>query len=93
MIVLDANILIRAVLGRRVRQLIESYAARGVRFFAPDVAFYDAGKYLIPLLKKRGRPATDVPASLEYLEDLIEPIQSDLYSTFEEEAATPARSR
>ena len=38
MIVLDANILIRAVLGRRVRQLIETYSSRGVRFFAPDVA-------------------------------------------------------
>ncbi len=38
MIVLDANILIRAVLGRRVRQLIETYRGRGTRFFAPDVA-------------------------------------------------------
>lgn len=28
MIVLDANILIRAVLGRRVRQLIETYSSR-----------------------------------------------------------------
>ena len=28
MIVLDANILIRAVLGRRVRQLVETYAVR-----------------------------------------------------------------
>jgi predicted nucleic acid-binding protein len=37
MIVLDANILIRAVLGRRVGQLIEIYAPQGVRFFAPDV--------------------------------------------------------
>jgi len=44
MIVLDANILIRAVLGRRVRQLIDSYAGQGVRFFAPDVAFEDAEK-------------------------------------------------
>jgi hypothetical protein len=46
MIVLDANILIRAVLGRRVRQLIDTYAGQGVRFFAPDVAFDDAEKYL-----------------------------------------------
>ena len=45
MIVLDANILIRAVLGRRVRQLVETYAAQGVRFFAPDIAFDDAHKY------------------------------------------------
>src|SRR6266576_5310296 len=33
MIVLDANILIRAVLGRRVRQLIETYGSRGAHFF------------------------------------------------------------
>ena len=32
MIVIDANILIRAALGRRVRQLLETYAAQGVRF-------------------------------------------------------------
>lgn len=34
-IVLDANILIRAVLGQRVRQLIQAHAA-AVEFFAPD---------------------------------------------------------
>jgi PIN domain len=58
MIVLDANILIRAVLGRRVRQLVEIYSAQGFRFVAPDVAFNDARKYLPPLLKKR--PPTGV---------------------------------
>jgi len=35
-LVLDANILIRAVLGRRVRGIIETYAEQ-VRFFTPDV--------------------------------------------------------
>ena len=71
MIVLDANILIRAVLGRRVRQLVEIYSAQGVRFVAPDVAFNDAQKYLPPLLKNRGKPDVDVLASLEYLGQLI----------------------
>ena len=93
MIVLDANILIRAVLGRRVRQLVETYAAQGVRFFAPDIAFDDAGKYLPPLLKKRGRSDTDVPASLEYLQNLIEPVDADLYATFEKEARQRLRGR
>jgi predicted nucleic acid-binding protein len=41
MIVLDANILIRAILGRRVQQLIDTYTGQ-VRFVAPDVAFDDA---------------------------------------------------
>ncbi len=51
MIVLDANILIRAVLGRRVLHHVETYAKQGVRFFAPDVAFDDTEKYLPQLLK------------------------------------------
>jgi hypothetical protein len=44
-IVLDANILIRAVLGKRVRELIIEHAPT-VKFFAPDVAYADARKYL-----------------------------------------------
>lgn len=93
MIVVDANILIRAVLGRRVRQLVETYVGQGVCFFAPDVAFNDAGKYLPSLLKKRGRPDTDVPGSLEYLRNLVEPVEPDLYSTFENEARQRLRGR
>jgi PIN domain len=52
-IILDANILIRAVLGIRVRELIIKNAAT-VKFFAPDVAYADARKYLPSLLEKRG---------------------------------------
>ena len=44
-IVLDANILIRAVLGQRVRQLLLEHAPN-VKLFAPDVAYADARKYL-----------------------------------------------
>ena len=51
MIVLDANILIRAVLGRRVRNLLDEYSARGVRFLSPEIAFQDAEKYLPSLLE------------------------------------------
>ena len=52
-IVLDANILIRAVLGERVRQLITEHAA-DVRFFAPDTAYAEAREHLPALLEKRG---------------------------------------
>jgi len=81
MIVLDANILIRAVLGRRVRQLIETYASQGVRFFAPDVAFDDAEKYLPPLLKKRGKPH-DLSGSLGYLRNVIEAVPPETLCGF-----------
>jgi hypothetical protein len=86
MIVLDANILIRAVLGRRIRQLVDTYASRGFRFVTPDVAFVDAETYLPPLLKKRGKPDADVLQSLDYLKQIIEPINPDFYGEFESEA-------
>lgn len=35
-LVVDANILVRAVLGRRVREVIETYAGQ-VSFFVPDI--------------------------------------------------------
>jgi hypothetical protein len=56
-IVLDANILIRAVLGKQVRELIFKNVTT-VKFFAPDVAYADARKYLPALLKKRGVDST-----------------------------------
>jgi len=93
MIVLDANILVRAVLGRRVRQLVETYAALGVRFCAPDVAFEEAAKHLPALLRKRAKPDTDVSASLEYLRYIIEPLDRELYGLFESEARQRLRGR
>src|SRR5258706_11942665 len=93
MIVLDANILIRAILGRRVRQLLDRYAPEGVRFFAADVAFDDAQKPLPALLKKRGKPESDVPLSLAYLRTIIEPIDRELYAVFESEARSRLHDR
>jgi predicted nucleic acid-binding protein len=74
MLVLDANILIRAVMGRRIRQLLEEYAGRNIRFYAPDDAFADAGKYLPALVEKRGKPTSGVSDSLKYLQLLVEPV-------------------
>ena len=44
-IILDANILIRAVLGQRVRELVMNHSAH-VSFVAPDDAFGEARQYL-----------------------------------------------
>jgi hypothetical protein len=57
-IVLDANILIRAVLGKRVRDLIFQNMTE-VKFFAPDVAYADARKYLPALLNIAGYVSPD----------------------------------
>jgi hypothetical protein len=43
-LVLDANILIRAVFGQRVRQILEAYEDVA-GFYSPEVCFQDAQKY------------------------------------------------
>lgn len=52
-IVLDANILIRGVLGHRVRQLLERYSGN-VTFFVPEIAYLEAEEHLGTLIRKRG---------------------------------------
>ncbi len=49
MLVLDANILVRAVLGSRVPVLLHKYAGQ-TEFFAPDTAFEEARKVLPAIL-------------------------------------------
>lgn len=84
-IVLDANILIRAVLGKRVRELIFDNAAT-VKFFAPDVAYAEARKYLPALLKKRGVDASAAMLVLDRLEGVVQPIDVELYEGMQQQA-------
>ncbi len=91
-IVLDANILIRAVLGQRVRQLILAHASQ-VNFFAPDVAYDDARKYLPALLKKRGLPPEAAMTVLNLLEPIVRPMTLALYAPHREAALQRIASR
>jgi predicted nucleic acid-binding protein len=93
MIVLDANILIRTILGRRARQLVEVYRNQGARFFAPDVAFHDAKKYLPIIFKRRGKPYADLSPSLDDLRNIIETVTPELYGVFETDARQRLRGR
>lgn len=84
-IVLDANILIRAVLGRRVRALIMAHAAN-VKFFAPDAAYADARKYLPALLEKRGIEVLPALQVLDILERVVHPMDMDTYGGVRQQA-------
>ena len=84
-IVLDANILIRAVLGKRVRELIFDNVTT-VKFFAPDVAYADARKYLPALLKKRGVDASAAMLVLDCLEKVVQSIDVELYEGMQQRA-------
>ena len=84
-IVLDANILIRAVLGKKVRSTIEKFAS-SPQFFTPDICFADARKYLPALFAKRNLPADEAIAVLEGLTSLISVMDANLYEIYEVEA-------
>ena len=68
-IVLDANILIRAVLGVRVSALIADYAA-SVNSLAPDTAFREVQEHLPAILSARGAVAENLAAALRALDAL-----------------------
>jgi predicted nucleic acid-binding protein len=52
-LVLDANILIRAVLGQRVRRILEAHAD-DIAFFVPEPASAETDEHLAVLVVKRG---------------------------------------
>ena len=93
MLVLDANILIRAALGRRARTLIASYKGYGPAFFAPDAAFREAGRYLPGLATKHSRLDINVQSSLIYLQQTVELVPLEFYVDFEEHARERLRGR
>jgi predicted nucleic acid-binding protein len=84
-IVLDANILIRAVLGTKVRGIIQN-SGSSVQFFTPDVCYGDAVKYLPMLFAKRNLPADDALEVLDRLVAMINIVEANVYSLYENEA-------
>ena len=84
-IVLDANILIRAVLGKRVRELILENAGT-VSFFAPEAAYADAQKYLPALLEKRGIEADAVLNALADVGKIVQSVAPEFYADMQQAA-------
>lgn len=82
MLVLDANILIRAVLGSRVLFLLRRYALK-VKFLAPDTAFREAREHLPEILEKRNVPVVPAMATLDLVAGLVHTFESETYSPFE----------
>ena len=84
-LILDANILLRAVFGRRVQHILETYEDHA-RFYAPDVCFQDAGRY-IPIISKTRTFDADLGLSLlEQIRRIVEQVDSSLYEEFESTA-------
>jgi len=85
MLVIDANILIRSILGTRVRTLLAKYGAT-VEFFTSDTAYAEARKHLPKILTKRRIPVEPALSLLESLQQVVQPVELDAYQGFEQEA-------
>ena len=84
-LVVDANILIRAVLGTRARRLIEGNAST-INFLAPDAAYAEARRHLPGLLGKRGAMRDAELGVLDGLESLVQPVEFAFYSPLQQPA-------
>jgi predicted nucleic acid-binding protein len=68
-----------------VRELIFDNVTT-VKFFAPDVAYADARKYLPALLKKRGVDSSAAMLVLDRLEGVVQSIDAELYAGMQQQA-------
>ena len=91
-LVLDANILIRAVLGKKVRELLFKHNAT-VNFFTPDVCVEDAQKYLPRLFEKRSMPYEPALEALSHLKSIIQVVDESIYQAYQIEAKKRLNNR
>ncbi len=79
-IVLDANILLRAVFGNRVLEILSAYADE-VNFYSPDVCFADAREYVDKLSVRRGLDPLAALAVLDGIAGLVEIVDRNCTKT------------
>lgn len=91
-LVLDANILIRAALGNKVRQYLMSFSET-VDFFTPDTCVEEAEKYLPMLLEKR-RISTELLLEVfSHVKGLLRIIDKTIYQEHAFEAQERIKNR
>jgi hypothetical protein len=83
MLLLDANILIRAVLGARVLFILRKYA-EPVQFLAPDTAFEEAREHLPEILERRQVPVAPAMITLDLVAGLVQAVEAETYQPFED---------
>ncbi len=91
-VVLDSNILLRAVFGVRVRNLLESYEDSAA-FYTPDLCFEDARRYIPDIAGRRGFGVEIGFAVLDQIALIVQSVDRSLYEQFEESARARISSR
>jgi predicted nucleic acid-binding protein len=91
-LVLDANILLRAVLGVRVLSLLESYEDVAT-FYSPDVCFENARQYVPEVAAHRGFDPSAGLLVLDRLSRFVQVVDRSLYELQEVSARKRISSR
>lgn len=91
-IVLDANILIRGILGERVPHLLAKYSEQ-VQFFTAAVCYQDVRRHLPAILDNRGLPLEPFLAAVDALANVVIPLEEEIYATYKAEATRRIQAR
>ncbi len=84
-IVLDANILFRAILGTKVPEQLNRYKTR-VDFFTPTFCYEELRKHIPKIAKVKILPIEPLNEAIEKLEKVVLPLDKDVYSHREQKA-------
>jgi len=91
-VVLDANILLRAVFGVRVRGILDAYEG-AASIYSPDVCFDDARKYIPTLAAKRNFSPDAALTVMDRLDLIVECVDYTLYKKHETSSRDRISSR
>jgi predicted nucleic acid-binding protein len=91
-LVIDANILLRGVLGIRVRKILEEYG-NATDFYAPDVCFGDARRLVSELAGERGFDPVPALLLMDKFAQVVESVDSFVYSAYEVTAMSRIAAR
>lgn len=84
-IVLDANIIVRAILGHKVSDLMQRSCSQN-DFYTPAMCFGEVEKHLPTICQKRSMALSEPLAAMDKLKDAITAVESEAYSFYEQEA-------
>jgi predicted nucleic acid-binding protein len=81
-LVVDANILLRAVFGVRVFSLLELYEDQ-VLFSTPDACFQEALRHIPPIAAQKSLDSDEGTEILHQVSQFVQPVDKSFYEDFE----------
>lgn len=92
LIVLDTNILVRAVLGHKVSSLLEKYVDN-CQFFTPDNCYQELECQLPRILEKRKVQSDESSQTIDALGKIVIPIPEEDYIEYKDKAQRRIKAR